>query len=230
MESRISWRWLFGLLVLPAVLIVFYRRYIPETPRYLLSKGKIDEANRVLSILVSGRLKHKNLVVTPYLTKDDQTELKREKVKLGEIFKGKLGRRTVAVGIAEWMTVGAQITLLVLMPTILVEQGYSIAKSLTFTMVINFGSLLGALAASVFGYYVRRRVVLTVGSIFVCGAGLAYGLFSNSVVLILVLGAIFQFFVLLLNTTIWQYAPELYPTRVRAVGDLPLHFLELLEF
>ncbi|MGG3803542.1 MFS transporter [Metabacillus fastidiosus] len=229
MESRISWRWLFGLLVLPAVLIVFYRRYIPETPRYLLSKGKIDEANRVLSILASGRLKHKNLVVTPYLTKDDQTELKREKVKLGEIFKGKLGRRTVAVGIAEWMTVGAQIALRVLMPTILVEQGYSIAKSLTFAMVMNFGDL-GALAASVFGYYVRRRVVLTVGSIFACGAGLAFGLFSNSVVLILVLGAIFQFFVLLLNTTIWQYAPELYPTRVLAFWDLPLHFLELLEF
>ncbi|HEY3049916.1 MAG TPA: MFS transporter, partial [Polaromonas sp.] len=30
-----AWRWLFGCLVLPAVFIVFYRRYVPETPRFL---------------------------------------------------------------------------------------------------------------------------------------------------------------------------------------------------
>jgi putative MFS transporter len=36
--------------------------------------------------------------------------------------------------------------------------------------------------------------------------------------LVLFFGATFQFFVLLLNTTIWIYAPELYPTRIRAFG------------
>ena len=30
--------------------------------------------------------------------------------------------------------------------------------------------------------------------------------------------AIFQFFVLFLNTTLWIYAPELYPTRICASG------------
>lgn len=51
-----GWRRLFGILAVPALLIVFYRRFIPETPRYLFSASKIDEANRVLSILASGRL------------------------------------------------------------------------------------------------------------------------------------------------------------------------------
>jgi hypothetical protein len=36
--------------------------------------------------------------------------------------------------------------------------------------------------------------------------------------LVLLFGATFQFFVLLPNTTIWIYAPELYPTRIRAFG------------
>src|SRR5579875_3105141 len=34
-----SWRWLLGVLVIPAVLIFYYRRYIPESPRYLVSHG-----------------------------------------------------------------------------------------------------------------------------------------------------------------------------------------------
>ncbi len=33
------WRMLFALMILPAVLVVFYRRYVPETPRFLLSRG-----------------------------------------------------------------------------------------------------------------------------------------------------------------------------------------------
>ncbi|MFP3390844.1 MFS transporter [Brevibacillus sp. SIMBA_040] len=217
-DPDVGWRWLFGLLVLPAILIVFFRRYLPESPRYLLAQGKVDEANRVLSILASGKLATKNLTVTPYLSADDRVELKRKKVPFGDIFRGKLLRPTLTVGIAEWMTVGAQISILVLMPTILVEQGFSIVKSLMFTMVMNVGSLLGALAASWFGYHVRRRKVLIVGSMLACGAGLAFGLLSKSIFLILLLGATFQFFVLLLNTTIWIYAPELYPTRIRAFG------------
>jgi putative MFS transporter len=35
---------------------------------------------------------------------------------------------------------------------------------------------------------------------------------------VLLFGAAFQFCVLLLNTTIWIFSPELYPTRVRAFG------------
>nr|WP_255475280.1 MFS transporter [Herbaspirillum sp. CAH-3] len=47
---------------------------------------------------------------------------------------------------------------------------------------------------------------------------MAIGFLAKSIVLILAAGAVFQFFVLLLNTTIWIFAPELYPTRVRAFG------------
>ena len=50
------WRWVFGLLVLPALLVIFYRIFIPETPRYLLSRGKVNEASRVLDRLHHGRL------------------------------------------------------------------------------------------------------------------------------------------------------------------------------
>ncbi len=116
------------------------------------------------------------------------------------------------------MTYGAQISVLTLMPTILVALGYSMSKSLLFTMVMQGGSLLGAIAASLLGFHFPRKRVLTAGAVCACMAALTIGFVAKSIVVILIAGAVFQFFVLLLNTTIWIFAPELYPTRVRAFG------------
>lgn len=215
-----AWRWLFGCLVLPALFIVFYRRFIPETPRYLLSKGRVDEANRVLSMLASGKLAHAEFPVHAYITAGahESAQPAAGRQSFADIFRGGYARRTIAVGIASWMTFGAQLSVLTLMPTILVAQGYSITKSFTFTIIMQSGSLLGALAASTMGYYFPRKRVLTAGALAACLAGLAFGNFTSSVAVVLLCGALFQFCVLTLNTSIWIYAPELYPTRIRGLG------------
>lgn len=215
-----AWRWLFGCLVLPALFIVFYRRYIPETPRYLLAKGRVDEANRVLSMLASGKLANAQFPVHAYITAhaDASAQAAGPRQSFAAIFRAGYARRTIAVGIASWMTFGAQLSVLTLMPTILVAQGYSITKSFTFTIIMQSGSLLGALAASTMGYYFPRKRVLTVGALAACLAGLAFGNFTSSVAVVLLCGALFQFCVLTLNTSIWIYAPELYPTRIRGLG------------
>jgi putative MFS transporter len=69
-----------------------------------------------------------------------------------------------------------------------------------------------------FGYYLPRKKVLTLGSILACLAALSIAYLGTNIALVLLFGAVFQFFVLLLNTSIWIYAPELYPTRIRAFG------------
>lgn len=214
-----AWRWLFGCLVLPALFIVFYRRYVPETPRFLLSQGKVDEANKVLSMLAAGKLANGQFPIHAYVTAGAATQTgNAPRSSFLDIFRGGLARRTVAVGVASWMTFGAQLSVLTLMPTILVAQGYSITKSFTFTIIMQSGSLLGALAASSLGYYFPRKRVLTAGAIAACMAGLAFGNLTSNVAMVLVCGALFQFCVLTLNTTIWIFAPELYPTRVRGLG------------
>lgn len=214
-----SWRWLFACLVLPAVFIVFYRRYVPETPRYLVSQGRIEEANKVLSMLAAGKLNNGQYAYHAYITADSSAPAPAATAtSFTEIFKGKYLRRTIAVGIASWMTFGAQLSVLTLMPTILVSQGYSITKSFAFTIIMQSGSLLGALTASTLGYYFPRKRVLTIGAIAACIAGLLFGTQTHNIAVILTCGALFQFCVLTLNTTIWIFAPELYPTRIRGIG------------
>ncbi|MGF6768270.1 MFS family permease [Paraburkholderia sp. GAS199] len=212
-----GWRWLFACLVLPAILGAFYRRLIPETPRFLLSKGRIAETNGVLSKLASGKLSGVT-PVTPYISGDDLSDPATARVNVLDIFRGKLLRRTASVGVAIWMTYGAQISVLTLMPTILVAQGFTITRSLVYTLIMQGGSFAGTLAASLLGYHLPRKRVLTVGAVCACLAALAFGFLAKNIVIVLACGALFQFFVLMLNTTIWIYAPELFPTRVRAFG------------
>jgi MFS family permease len=215
-----SWRWLYVLLALPALLVVVIRRYMPESPRFLLAQARVDEANAALSVLASGRLTRRGapVAVTQYVTTADIPETAEQKVPLRALATASSLRRTAAIGLASWMSFGAQITLLVLMPTILVAQGYSITDSLAFTMVMNLGSLLGACASAYLAGRLGRKVVTIGAAILGCGAAVAFASFANGVALILVLGAIFQFFALLLNTTLAAWSPEIYPTHVRALG------------
>jgi putative MFS transporter len=212
-----AWRWLFVALMVPALLAAFYRRFIPETPRFLLSRNRIPEVNAVLSRLAAGRLTGPAPQRTFISGNGAQAEVQRAS-RGSDIFRGELARRTLPLCVAIWMTYGAQISVLTLMPTILVALGHTVSKSLLFTMVMQGGSLCGAIAASALGFRFPRKRVLTIGALCACGAALAIGFVANSLVVILCAGAVFQFFVLLLNTTIWIFAPELYPTRVRAFG------------
>ncbi|HTV67754.1 MAG TPA: MFS transporter [Rhizobiaceae bacterium] len=213
-----GWRWLFAALAIPALLVVFYRRYVPETPRFLASQGRIDEANKVLSILESGSLRPKDLKVTQFLDRELVKDEKPAKSDWRELFRAPFIGRTIPVAIAILMSYGAQLSVLTLMPVIFVSMGYTLQGSLLYAMIIQSGSVLGTIAASTFGYYFPRKKVLTAGAICACLAAVSIVYLGTNIYLVLFFGAVFQFFVLLLNTSIWIYAPELYPTRIRAFG------------
>jgi putative MFS transporter len=51
-----------------------------------------------------------------------------------------------------------------------------------------------------------------------CISAIAFATLAQNAVLILVLGAIFQFFTMLLNTMLSVWTPELFPTSIRAMG------------
>lgn len=84
-------------------------------------------------------------------------------------------------------------------------------------MIINVGGLIGAILASFFAAKLPCRMVLGFGALVAACVALLYSA-VNTVVLILLVGALLQLMFILLNTTTWLYAPELYPTRVRAFG------------
>ena len=121
----------------------------------------------------------------------------------------------VGLWIISFMTFGAQAVIIVFFPTVLAAQGFTIANSLFFTMIINIGRLIGATLVSYFAAKLTRKAVLGFVTLAAVGVAMLYSS-VGSITLVLLVGALMQLMFILLNTTTWLYAPELYPMRVRA--------------
>jgi MFS family permease len=213
----VAWRWLLGVLALPALALFVYRRFLPESPRHLLIEGRVEEANAVLTRLDRNHLRPTRTTPNRYFEAPEGTRPPRVQLRRSEVFQGRLRRNTAVIWVVCAMTFGAQVTITVFMPTVLVSRGLNVSASLLYTMIINVGGLVGATLASAFGHWFKRRVVLGYGSALAVVAAIGLGM-APSLAAALVFGTLLQLMFLLLNTTTFVWAPELYPTRVRAFG------------
>ncbi|KQQ07965.1 MFS transporter [Rathayibacter sp. Leaf296] len=213
------WRWLFGLLVIPALAVVVYRRALPETPRYLAARGRVAEANTVVNRLAQGRLHRPLTEEVDYLGAAEIAPITAAATpRWTELFGRRHRRTTIALGVAVCMSYAAQISMLTLIPLILTSRGFDITSALWYTLVMQSGSLVGALVAALAARRLPRKLTLTVAAILGVGAGLGFGFLGTTVALVLMFGFLFNFSVIVLNTTIWLFAPEQYPTRIRGLG------------
>jgi len=213
------WRWLFGLLVVPALAVVLYRRALPETPRYLAARGRTAEANTVINRLAQGRLHRPLQEEVDYLgTAGAAAVAVPATPRWTELFGRRHRRTTIALGVAVCMSYAAQISMLTLIPLILTSRGFDITSALWYTLVMQSGSLVGALVAALAARRLPRKLTLTVAAILGVGAGLGFGFLGTTIALVLAFGFLFNFSVIVLNTTIWLFAPEQYPTRIRGLG------------
>ena len=213
------WRWLFGILVIPALAVVVDRRALPETPRYQAARGRVAEANTVINRLAQGRLHRPVTDEVDYLGgASDRPVAAASTPRWTELFGRRHRRTTIALGVAVCMSYAAQISMLTLIPLILTSRGFDITSALWYTLVMQSGSLVGALVAALAARRLPRKLTLTVAALLGIGAGLGFGFLGTTVALVMVFGFLFNFSVIVLNTTIWLFAPEQYPTRIRGLG------------
>jgi len=212
-----AWRWFFGFMFLPAVIILFVRVWVPETPRYLLQRGKIYETNRVITLLSNNRLRgSSDLPVATHVQAAEGTIPGSTKTitRPSEIFRGPLLKRTLIgwtliVGIFA-ITVG----LTLFMPTLLVQRGFELSGSLGLSTIINLAGLMGGLSGIWIASRVpRRRIFQIAGSI--CAIFSLCFVFATSNVLAISFAALLAFTLQILAASVWGYIPELYPTRLR---------------
>ncbi|MFT4260492.1 MFS transporter [Microbacterium sp.] len=214
-----QWRYLFAVLLLPALMVVVYRRALPESPRYLAATGHVDEANTVLNRLAQGKLRGELGPQTQYLD-ETNAEPVAEPPRLAwtHVFRGRHLRTTLPLCVAVTMTYGAQISMATLIPLILTERGFEITTALWYTLIMQSGSFLGSLFAAFVSRRLPRRAALTGAAALGLIAALGFGFAASTVPLVLLFGALFNFAVITANTTIFLFAPELYPTKIRGLG------------
>lgn len=217
-----AWRWAFGLLGIPAVLVFFFRRYLPETPRFLLEKHRTADLNASLTRLEQGKMRLKTPGEAIEYFSDAEVDAASAEVlesgRVSDLFISGQRKRTIGLSIVAFLAWGAQFSILLVMPLLLVERGYSISGSLTFTMVQNIGGLLGAILASIGAYWFPRKRMIAIGSVLAAVTIILFAFFATSPFLIMLLGFLFNFSVMVVNTTIWTWSPELFPTKIRGLG------------
>lgn len=212
-----SWRAMFLFGGLPVVLAFVAHRFLPESPRYLLSKGRFAEAQRIVDAM-------EGVASTPVPA--ERAARPRAATRFGEIFSARYRRRTMVAWALWFSTYFVLVGMLSWLPVLLVRFGG--------LSPVTASAVVGAL--SLFDIVVLLVIASTVDSLgrrfwFRCGYGVAI-LGAALGVLFAVTGVLDTWWAILAASTtvlagvkingplIYLYSAELYPTRIRAWGTM----------
>lgn len=202
-----AWRAIWLLIGAGALVVWIFRFSLPESPRYLATHGRGEEA---LAVLAKLGLPGPTEKLTNDVASNNQSD------PFGVVFK-MYPSRVIAGMICFSAFFGIAIGLGAWLPNIMNEKGFSITKSLQYTLAMNFAvpcaSLFMMYALDKFG----RKITATCA--FVC-AGIMAILFSQAgtATALIVTGFIMIFFVQVAGNSMQIFASEVFPTNARASG------------
>jgi putative MFS transporter len=202
-----AWRSIWFLIGVGALVVWVLRYSLPESPRYLATHGRGEEALAVLTKLgIAGP--------TEPLTNDVASDTKSDP--FGVVFK-EYPSRVIAGMICFSAFFGIAIGLGAWLPNIMNEKGFSITKSLQYTLAMNFAvpcaSLFMMYALDKFG---RKPTAICA----FLGAGVMAIVFSQAgtATELIVAGFVMIFFVQVAGNSMQIFASEVFPTNARASG------------
>jgi MFS transporter, putative metabolite:H+ symporter len=211
-----GWRALFAIGVIPAVLLFFVRRNMPESIRYLLSKGRVDEAIRSVEFIeqqaVGPAAKRPEVVVPAQVPSKPASGA----FTVFQLLSPALRRRTILLWIVSLFYLWCNNGIVFMLPTILTQRGMSLTEAVTFALILGvfgaFGQVSGSFLVDIFN---RRWVIFVfyfVGAAFHAWFAVSTGLWMY----------VAFAFVGFVDPGVYgpniMYANELYPTHLRATG------------
>ena len=203
-----AWRGVWLLIGVGALIVWVFRFTLPESPRYLATHGRSREALDVL-----GRL---GISPPPLssLSTDVASDTKSDPFAV--VFK-MFPTRVIAGMICFTAFFGVAIGLTTWLPNIMNEKGFTITKSLQYTLAMNFA----VPCASLFMMYALDKFGRKITSVcaFV-GAGVMAIVFANAgtPMELMVAGFVMIFFVQVAGNSMQIFASEVFPTNARASG------------
>lgn len=213
-----NWRWMLATMSLPALLLFWVRRGVPESPVYLSRKGREAEARAVIDDLVARTGAPVEPYAIPAPVAEERTRGPRAAV---EQLVG-LWRFSPRITSAAWLLFATVMLVyyaaLSWLPSILKEEGLGDTAAFMNTTLMSGVGIVGVLVSTALVDLVGRKwligVSAPVASLALVVFALVLKLPAGSVVAI---GA-FGFLMQLTIPAMYAYVAELYPTRLRASG------------
>jgi putative MFS transporter len=218
----VGWRGIFIALVIPAFFVLVVRQFVPESPRWLESRGRRAEADAVMG---QNEEKVRKAQGGGPLPEVDATasSFRSEGGEVGftALWSAGYARRTVMVWSLWFFALLGYYGLTTWLGALLQRAGFPVTQSVFYTLLISLAGVPGFLTAAWLVEAWGRKstcILMLLGS-----ACMAY-LYGGAAVpagdqtLLVTYGLAMQFFMFGMWSVIYAYTPELYPTRCRATG------------
>jgi sugar porter (SP) family MFS transporter len=215
--GAVEWRYELGVTALPAVLFFVLLFVIPRSPRWLASKGFVDEARTVLRM--SGDENYEQQL------KSIVDSIQEEKAQTREKLFTRKHRLPIflAVTIGMFNQLSGINAILYYLNDIFAHAGYSKVSGNLQAVAIGGTNLLFTMIAMTVIDKVGRKTLLLIGSVgtAICLAGVSYIFFTqlHQALLVWLLVGYIAFFGFSQGAVIWVYLAEVFPNAVRAKGQ-----------
>jgi MFS transporter, putative metabolite:H+ symporter len=210
-----GWRWLFALGTLPAILVFFIRRGIPESPRWLADRGRHVEARASLAYVgvhdATIEQARSELAALP------ASQIERDAT-FGDLFTAKYVRRVAHTWLMWFCSGFASSAFSVWLPSIFATYYHiNLTRSLTYTFIVAGTSVVGRMCAfSLIDLFGRKALIVIGYGV----AGCAALMFTQATteIALLTTAMTYGFFADIGSLAMTVYTPEVYPVRIRGKG------------
>ncbi len=214
-----AWRYVMALTAAPILMLLWWRRSLPESPRWLANVGRREEAEAVVGAMEEGARRAGHVLPSPAPTTFTDILPSKASVfgKLGQLWTPGLRRITVMTWIM-WLSITfSYYAFFTWIPSLLVESGMTITKSFAYSLAIYVAQIPGYFSAAWFNEKIGRQA--TIAAYMVLGGLSAVGLaLSHADATVMVAGICLSFFMNGTYAGVYAYTPEIFPTAVRATG------------
>lgn len=210
-----GWRAMFVIGAIPLLIGITVALTLPESVRYLLRRGRRDEARAV-----AAKLTREDVPATAEAGEaaDAASGEQGSAGSVRNLFRGRYFRYTVAIWVMEVCAGAYLYGLSTWLPTVLESRGIGLLSSFAYTGIITAAGVTGAIVAGQVVNRVGRRWALAPAFLLSGLLCLLWGAVDSTAAVVST-GAIATFFGSgIAGSTLFVYASELYPTSSRATG------------
>jgi MFS transporter, putative metabolite:H+ symporter len=203
-----TWRGMFIAGAIPIVVLLLLVIRLPESVRFLLLKGRTEEAEAIV----------KRFSDVDPATLQAAAAVAERQASFSELARSGYLWTTIGLWIMQFAGGAVFIGMLVWLPSVFVKMGFSLVRSFAFTAAITAAGALGNVIGGLLLDRIGRRATLTTA--FLVGAVLTFVWgYAATESQILLVGCATAFFAFAgAGGPLFAYTSEIYPTRFRATG------------
>ncbi len=233
-----GWRWVALIGAVGALVAYYIRRQVPESPQWLLQRGRFKEAHVVLA-KIEAKIEPNSEGLAGHSSQDGSQDSSQDRsqdssqnspqdagsagqevaayTSFSSLFRNPYLRRTLVLIVLNIFQASGFYGLVNWLPTLLISQGFTILRSLQYTFIISIVYPLSPLLFVPIADKIERKWHIVLAASFAAVLGLLFSRPAGSLLLV-TLGILLTISNNWLSFAYHAYQAEMYPTSLRARG------------